>query len=420
MSIAPTLQLEQAADRCWDVVIIGAGPAGATAARQLAQMGKSVLLVDKASFPRWKVCGCCLNAGALATLRATGLGRLAARSGAVPLQHVELAAQQSRAVLPLPGGAALSREVFDAALVRAAIEAGAAFLPSTFASLGEDRRMDRRVILRQAERRQEVTTRLVLAAVGLDGQALRGETSFAAAVQKGSRIGAGVVADRAPAVYRAGTIYMACGTGGYLGLVRREDGRLNLAAAFDVTLVKQSGGPGCAAATILDQVGWPPVPDLSELAWRGTPGLTRRPRRLAGERILVLGDAAGYIEPFTGEGIAWALTAGTAVAPLASRAVESWRPEWAERWTALYASLVARRQRLCRLAVQVLRRPALVRMLIAVLAQAPGLARPFLRQLAGKVQDYESHSSGLRHRASGHRHHADGGGSDRGEDLLPD
>src|SRR5439155_12573761 len=105
----------------------------------LARMGKAVLLVDKVQFPRWKVCGCCLNAGALAALRAAGLGGLAAQCRAVPLQNVELAAGKRRVVLPLSGGAALSRETFDAALVRAAVEAGASFLAGVFASLGEDR-----------------------------------------------------------------------------------------------------------------------------------------------------------------------------------------------------------------------------------------------------------------------------------------
>src|SRR5262249_46303070 len=156
LTLAPTLHLEQAGGRCWEVVIIGAGPAGAMAAHQLAWMGKSVLLVDKAVFPRWKVCGCCLNTRALATLRATGLGPLTARCGAVPLQNLELAARNRRALLPLAGGVALSREAFDAALVRAAIEAGAAFLPGAFASLGEDLRAARCVLLRQGERRQEI------------------------------------------------------------------------------------------------------------------------------------------------------------------------------------------------------------------------------------------------------------------------
>lgn len=384
MSIAPTLQLEQASDRCWDVIILGAGPAGTIAAHQLARMGKSVLLVDKAIFPRWKVCGCCLNAGALGTLDTVGLGGLTAQCRAVALEHVALAGRKSRVLLPLFGGAALSREAFDAALVRAAIAAGADFLPGVLAALGGARRAVRLVILRQGERRQEVSARLVLVAVGLGGLGTIGETRLAQTVDKRSRIGAGVVADQAPAFYRAGTVYMACGTGGYLGLVRREDGRLNLAAAFDATLVKRSGGPGQAAATILDQVRWPAVPDLAELGWRGTPRLTRRARRLAGERVLVLGDAAGYVEPFTGEGMAWALTAGAAVAPLASRAVECWRSECAEDWAKLYATLVARRQWLCRLAVQALRRPALVRLLIGVLAHAPRLANPLLRHFAGE------------------------------------
>src|SRR5260370_12473887 len=89
MNIAPTLPLEEAGDRSWEVVIIGAGPAGAIAAHQLARLGKSVLLVDKVLFPRWKVCGCCLNAGALATLHAADLGRLAAQCRAVPLQNLQ-------------------------------------------------------------------------------------------------------------------------------------------------------------------------------------------------------------------------------------------------------------------------------------------------------------------------------------------
>jgi menaquinone-9 beta-reductase len=380
MSIAGTLSPEQAGGRCWDVIVIGAGPAGALAARQLAQMGKSVLLVDKLEFPRWKVCGCCLNPRALAILRAVGLGHLAVRRGAVPLQQIELATRKCRAVLPLPGGVALSREALDAGLVETAIVAGAAFLPGVQASLGEDLGTARCVVIRHGQGRHDLAARLVLAAVGLGGKGLSGER-LAAVVEPGSRIGTGVVAIDAPAFYRAGSIYMACGSGGYLGLVRREDGRLNLAAALDVAWIQESGGPGNAAAVLIDQVGWPAISHLSELSWRGTPGLTRRAAHLAATRVLMLGDAAGYVEPFTGEGMAWALAAGAAVAPLARRAVECWRPEWAEEWTALHASLVGRDQRLCRWVMRVLRRPVLVDLLIAAIAHAPGLAGPFLRRL---------------------------------------
>jgi flavin-dependent dehydrogenase len=174
---------------------------------------------------------------------------------------------------------------------------------------------------------------------------------------------------------------MACGTGGYVGLVRREDGRLNLGAAFDAARIRQAGGLGKAAQRIFQEVGWKPGTDFSQLSWRGTPWLTRRAVNLGGPRLLVLGDAAGYVEPFTGEGMAWALTTGAAIAPLADQAVAGWRPEWAQQWTALYASLVTQRQQMCRLAAQVLRYPALVRVVIAVLARAPVLAKPFLHHL---------------------------------------
>jgi flavin-dependent dehydrogenase len=48
------------------------------------------------------------------------------------------------------------------------------------------------------------------------------------------------------------------------------------------------------------------------LDWLGTLPLTRRTPRPAGHRVLVVGDAAGYVEPFTGEGMAWALATASA------------------------------------------------------------------------------------------------------------
>src|SRR5262249_58903437 len=113
----------------WDAVVVGAGPAGSVTARELARGGARVLLVDKATFPRPKVCGCCLNRAALAALRAVGLGHIPARCGAVPLSRVKLAAGRSAADVLLPGGVAVSREAFDAALVAEAVSAGVTFRP---------------------------------------------------------------------------------------------------------------------------------------------------------------------------------------------------------------------------------------------------------------------------------------------------
>ena len=49
----------------WDVVVVGAGPAGAAAATKLGKNGLRVLLLDREDFPRPKVCGCCLSPLAL-------------------------------------------------------------------------------------------------------------------------------------------------------------------------------------------------------------------------------------------------------------------------------------------------------------------------------------------------------------------
>jgi flavin-dependent dehydrogenase len=365
----------------WDAVVVGAGPAGALAAREAVRRGLSVLLVDREAFPRWKVCGCCLSARALATLAAVGLGDLPRTCGAIPLHEVCLAAPRRQAAVRLPAGAALSRQALDAALVAAAVAAGVVFRPETRAALGAAGAGDRAVVLRRGECREEVRARLVIAADGLTGDLLAGVPGFRTDTAPAARVGAGAIADAAPAFYRPGSIFMACAEGGYLGLVRLEDGRLDLAAAFDLARVRGAGGPGPAAAALLKTAGWPAVPGLERLAWRGTPRLTRRLHPVAAERLFVLGDAAGYVEPFTGEGIAWALAGAVALGPLAARAARRWQPALAAEWTAGYRTAVLRRQFACRLTAHVLRHPRLVGAVLAVLARAPGIAAPFMRYL---------------------------------------
>ncbi|MBA4064883.1 MAG: NAD-binding protein [Isosphaera sp.] len=417
----------------WDAVVVGAGPAGSVAARELARRGCRVLLVDKAAFPRSKVCGCCLNRAAVGTLARLGLGHVL--RGAVPLDRVSVAAGRRRATLPLPGGVALSRTALDTRLAEAAVSAGVEFRPGVVAkwtpaeSVGglvgseggspspageapatSPRRGEvwlkpplRALPTRKADegaggphlspagrgRRgaagegkgdsrsvtlggEPVATRLLVQGSGLtNGDA-----------EPGSRIGAGVVlpAD-APVFYAPGTIHMATGRGGYVGLVRVEDGRLDVAAAFDVAFVRAEGGPGPAAETILREVGWP-VPDgFAAAPWKGTPALTRRPTRLAGHRTFVVGDAAGYVEPFTGEGMAWAVTSAAALAPIAARAVDRWDDALAAEWEATHRRVVGRRQRVCRAVSRVLRSPTLTGVAIRALSLFPAAARPVVSAL---------------------------------------
>jgi flavin-dependent dehydrogenase len=378
VNLAASLTPEDAARRGWHALVVGAGPAGATAARELARRGLDVLLVDRAAFPRGKVCGCCLNGNALATLGRVGLGDLPRRYGASPLGGMLLAANGREAGLTLAGGVALSREAFDAALVAEAVRAGAAFLPGAEATLAEPTGTKRAVRLTSRGNEVRLAAGVVVAADGLGGALLARAGEIAAPPEPGARIGAGAVSATAPDFYRPGTIYMTCGAGGYLGLVRLEDGRLDLAAAFDAGWLRRAGGPGAAAARLLADAGWPAPPDLRRAPWRGTPALTRQARRLAAARVFVVGDAAGYVEPFTGEGMAWALASGAAVAPLAAA---KWRPELTREWAARYRGVVSRRQAACRAAAAVLRRPLLTAAAVALLARFPALAGPFVRHL---------------------------------------
>ena len=370
-----TLSLEEAARRDWDVIVLGAGPSGALSARRLAIEGARVLLVEKKSFPRFKVCGACLNREALSTLRAEGLGTLVDDAMGVDLGqfHVRMAGRSAR--FPLPEGKALSRERFDTALVTAAIAEGVDFLPETTASAREAEDDARPVQLDRQGVSVMARARLVLVAAGLGNHCVDQEPRIATTVSPSARIGAGCMLDDAPDNYTAGAIHMAVGRGGYVGMVRVEDGRLNVAAALETAVVRRAGSPGLAAAGVLAEAGFPAIEALAESHWQGTVGLTRQTRPVAARRLFLLGDATGYVEPFTGQGMAWALTAARAVAPIARRAITRWEPELERAWIQRHNTLIGRRLWLCRVLGLATRRPSFARALFSTAACVPGFSK---------------------------------------------
>ena len=219
-----------------------------------------------------------------------------------------------------------------------------------------------------------VAARVVVVAAGLGNSCLSRDEAIRTTVASRSRIGAGCLLDDAPASYRAGTIHMAIARNGYVGLVRVEDGALNVAAALDPAFVKSQGAPGSAAAAILAEAGFPAISSLGSAEWRGTATLTRRTRPVAAHRLFVIGDAAGYVEPFTGEGIAWALAAGEAVAPLVLRGAARWEPSLIHEWTAAQRRLIGRHQQLCRGLSLLVRHPRLTSVVLTLVERAPTVA----------------------------------------------
>jgi 2-polyprenyl-6-methoxyphenol hydroxylase-like FAD-dependent oxidoreductase len=217
--VLATLALDEAIREPWDVVVAGAGPAGALCAGILARRGMSVLLVDKSDFPRDKVCGSCLNGAALTALGIAGLGDLPAGLGAVRLHRMRIRAGGSEAIIPLPHGLALSRRAFDVALVRAAIDAGAAFLPRTEATLEPLSPGLRKIQLRAGGESVHSSTRVAVAADGLAGGFLKSITALAPIVAARAPMGIGAAIEDESDCYPPGTIYMGCTAGGYVGAV---------------------------------------------------------------------------------------------------------------------------------------------------------------------------------------------------------
>jgi len=174
---------------------------------------------------------------------------------------------------------------------------------------------------------------------------------------------------------------MACGRSGYVGLVVVSGGRLEIAAAFDAAAVRDAGGAGPLAARVVAAAGLPAVPGVAAARWRGTPPLTRRAGELAGSRWFRVGDSAAFVEPFTGQGMAWALAGGAAVANLALTAARDWGDDLPRRWAETWASVVGRRQRECAALAKLLRRPRLTTALVSLVGYLPALAGPIVRSI---------------------------------------
>jgi menaquinone-9 beta-reductase len=424
----------------WDAIVIGAGPAGSLAARRLALAGASTLLVDKKSFPRSKVCGACLNQDALDVLCREGLGALVDQNGGTPLCAFRVGCGHRIAHFALPEGRALSRERFDSALVSEAIAAGAVFLPQTQACVEPcAREAGARVVrLDRPGESSAATARVVIVAAGLGHRALELVTEIKTHVAAKARIGAGCVLDASAADYAPGIIHMAVGRGGYVGIVRLDDNRLNVGAAFDRSFVRAAGTPGRAAALVLDEAGFPEIaaqrgptkdpqqwigPDsrlalrermdfshencqkvlsrserrqrtlrsqLDDGPWHGTVGLTQCTRPVAIHRLMLIGDATGYVEPFTGQGMACALASARAVAPLALRGIESWSPALEREWLARHRALFGRRLWLCRALAELARRPLAARAAFVLAARIPQLSRFLINQVSDRHAQIET------------------------------
>lgn len=371
-----------APDSEWDAVVIGAGPAGALAAMRLARRGARVLVVEKGVFPRPKVCGGCLGAVGLGALRSSGVDLPTIGVRSTLLSEVVIHSGGRKAKLPLGERRGVDRAELDAALVDEAARAGAVVAFDTAARIGPALDGWRAVRLRDADRgERSVRARLVVVAAGLGGHRLLPAEERPAALLSGSgRVGVG--ATLTGSIGLPATISMFCGAAGYAGVAPLPGGRLDVAAALEPRVLADGlADAGRVVAELLAAAGCRLPGEGSGATWRATPRLGQRPSRLGAERVLLIGDASGYVEPFTGEGIGWALASAVRAEPIALAGIEAWDDRLVDRWEGVYRAGIGAAQRRCGWLCGLVGARRVTPWVVGALSLAPWLGKPIAKRI---------------------------------------
>ena len=325
------IELEKISNQ-WDVVVVGGGPAGSAAAITAAKDGLRVLQVDAKAFPRRKVCGGCLNQVSVGLLKQLVGEDSPIFDDAPELNRIRLMDRRRQFEFATPTGLVVERSKLDNHLVEIGKQAGVTFLSPVTATLGETTPAERLIDLKSGSTEKAVQAKVVVLATGLGRQ--RGAAEMLQQVpHPKSRVGVEALVDCSASSFEDGTIYMSIGRDGYAGLTKVSDAKMHVAAAVDRESLRDLG-PQAVVQRILDETGQRKSFKVldEDVSWRGTPALTTCAKQFAAERVLLVGDAANYVEPFTGEGILWALKSGIGAGAFLKDAAAGWDDTIAVRW----------------------------------------------------------------------------------------
>lgn len=318
-----------------DITIIGAGPAGVTAALMLGKKGIPCLLIDKYQFPREKICGDGLSGKVISTLNkidpdyVSGLSQSgfayssrAVRFYSPDLKMMELSFKSDH--LSPPTGYVCKRIDFDHFLLKKALS----FSTINFeAGIQIEKliRKDGTIILEDKDGRCIAETRMVLFAAGANRKLIRQlDPSYPGQVEEG--IGIRGYFDNVTGTNQQNAIeihFLIELLPWYLWIFPFHDGSANVGLALPMSLARNN--PRSLKELLFHLIEkYPHLKKRFENAKltgkieaNSLPFYTG-PVRIAGDNYLLLGDAARLIDPFTGEGIGNAMVSGYYAAEIAS------------------------------------------------------------------------------------------------------
>ena len=314
-------------------------------------------------------------------LEAAGLGSVLDGARAVSRFEVRMAGVGRPLALRIPEGKVVARQEFDARLVEMVMGRGGRFVDQTHARLLPEERGEafRRMQLTRAGASTEVRARVVLACDGLRGPLVEKEPWARWETQPGSRIGIAVTLEAVDLV-EPGTIGMYVGESGYVGLVG-QNGGTHLGASVDPMACHRLGGPLPVVRNILESCG-AGITMPEEIRFGGTGPLTGGRAEVGGFRVLAVGDACGYVEPFTGEGMSWAIGGAMAVVELLAGAGAGWSADLPGRWREVYRREIGQRQAWCRRLRGVIGRPAVAGWCMEAVRWAPFVPLMIARRIS--------------------------------------
>ena len=395
----------------FDAVIVGAGPAGSTAAILLARAGWSVALVEKQRFPRRKVCGECLAASNLPLLDALGVGTAFHTLAGPPLRRIALMRRGRVVEADLPSadesahawGRALGLESLDKMLLEQARAAGAAvFQPWSVQALGGsagDHSCEIRCI--DSGETETLQAPVMIAAHGSWEKLPAGRES-----RRFMRSPSDLFAFKANfrgATLADGLLPVLSFKGGYGGMVVGDEGMLTLACCVrqDRLEACRAAAPGRSAGEVIEAmlkgecrgVGDALVSARRVGGWLASGPIDPGIRLRTDDTLFRIGNAAGEAHPIIGEGMsmamqsAWLLCAAL-LRPGAAEGARTdgqWQAQVRHHYHAQWRRYFAPRLRLAAAFAHVAMRPSICMPLLAGLSYWPSLLTQGARW-SGKIE----------------------------------